>query len=452
MNDEINNNQNKRKHWIVRVFIWLLILGVTPFLLWQIFYITASLLTHDIAGIDRQGFEFEEINGVLPHLIPKSENMYYDVVKLDPNYPQNDSLEVTCSDYFLTYKLTNEDYNNELCFQSYINVNIETIQIMRDAYNKPYYQNPDFSKPEYFSIDNRLPPLNKIRDASYLMATQALYSAYTGDVDGGLEELFELAEFGSKLQNSYSLHIEYLIGVAIEKIAIGGMQDIVLNNSVSSTTLELYINKIEKIANHQKGWTKSIIAEYYNVENINNTLIDEYRKEGEELSFVDDLISKKTGSYYNFRPNKTSQLRIEELRRVLEDASKPCHLVSDYKSKNLNSFEILYTENSAGIMMMNFLGNIDNSFHNPRCKSDFYTDSLRLLLAIKLYHLDNGDYPNQLKNLIPEYATEIPQDPFNGLDIGYKKGEHLSSIGLYNTDNEKYDKNDELIFDIEFKE
>ena len=42
-------------------------------------------------------------------------------------------------------------------------------------------------------------------------------------------------------------------------------------------------------------------------------------------------------------------------------------------------------------------------------------------LAVERYRLKNGHYPNKLSDIAPEFIEEIPEDPFDGNDLRYKK-------------------------------
>lgn len=65
-------------------------------------------------------------------------------------------------------------------------------------------------------------------------------------------------------------------------------------------------------------------------------------------------------------------------------------------------------------------------------------DGLKIALALKIYRAEEGEYPDSLAVLIPEYLSELPKDPFTGKNyIYHRKGKHFSvySAGI----NEKDD-------------
>jgi hypothetical protein len=59
-------------------------------------------------------------------------------------------------------------------------------------------------------------------------------------------------------------------------------------------------------------------------------------------------------------------------------------------------------------------------------------DICRTGLTLKLYKAKNGNYPEKLASLVPEFLKEVPTDPFSGENLKYSHyigGFKLYSIG-----------------------
>ena len=59
-------------------------------------------------------------------------------------------------------------------------------------------------------------------------------------------------------------------------------------------------------------------------------------------------------------------------------------------------------------------------------------DAARVGLALELYRSANGDYPDTLSALAPDFLDEVPKDPFTGKELGYiRSGDDLTvySVG-----------------------
>jgi len=43
------------------------------------------------------------------------------------------------------------------------------------------------------------------------------------------------------------------------------------------------------------------------------------------------------------------------------------------------------------------------------------------MVALRLYHLKHGRYPDSLQGLVPDYLPAVPQDPFGGAPLKYRR-------------------------------
>ncbi|MFA7231623.1 MAG: hypothetical protein WC071_10170, partial [Victivallaceae bacterium] len=62
-------------------------------------------------------------------------------------------------------------------------------------------------------------------------------------------------------------------------------------------------------------------------------------------------------------------------------------------------------------------------------------ESCKLCLALKIYHIKYGKFPDSLQQLVPEILPDIPVDPETGKDYKYQSeinGFQLSGDKKYN--------------------
>ena len=50
----------------------------------------------------------------------------------------------------------------------------------------------------------------------------------------------------------------------------------------------------------------------------------------------------------------------------------------------------------------------------------FKFDVVRLVVALQLHRIDRGEWPDTLQNLVPDFISEIPRDPFDGAPVRYR--------------------------------
>lgn len=63
---------------------------------------------------------------------------------------------------------------------------------------------------------------------------------------------------------------------------------------------------------------------------------------------------------------------------------------------------------------------------------------LRLAIALERFHLAHGIFPEQLNDLVPAFLTEVPNDPWSGKPMMYRR-EKKDSFVLYSTGEDRRD-------------
>ena len=67
-----------------------------------------------------------------------------------------------------------------------------------------------------------------------------------------------------------------------------------------------------------------------------------------------------------------------------------------------------------------------------QARHQVYIDICRTGLALKIYKTKDGNYPEKLESLVPEFLKEVPTDPFSSENLIYKKSANgfiLYSLG-----------------------
>lgn len=60
-----------------------------------------------------------------------------------------------------------------------------------------------------------------------------------------------------------------------------------------------------------------------------------------------------------------------------------------------------------------------NDIITIRCEENLLVGATQIMIAIKAFKNDNNNYPNSLDELVPNYLSFIPKDPFDGKSIKY---------------------------------
>jgi len=90
-----------------------------------------------------------------------------------------------------------------------------------------------------------------------------------------------------------------------------------------------------------------------------------------------------------------------------------------------SKIKMIFTENLMGKILFETMAVDLEGVRSRKCLGDFSIDGTRILLALKAYYIGAGDIPNKLNELIPDYVSEIPNDPFSREPIKYSKEKRI---------------------------
>jgi len=80
----------------------------------------------------------------------------------------------------------------------------------------------------------------------------------------------------------------------------------------------------------------------------------------------------------------------------------------------------------------------DPMFSKGLAQAHVKKELTQLACLLKMFEIDHGAYPGKLEDLIPEYLSELPKDPFSGLSMKYQKESDcflLYSVGMNLSDD-----------------
>ena len=143
--------------------------------------------------------------------------------------------------------------------------------------------------------------------------------------------------------------------------------------------------------------------------------------------FEDAKIKEMISNNYYFLKNKTKLLFAENTRMQINNASQVCGEIKNTENKELvpenkipeNKIKMIFEENIIGKMLYDALAINPSSLFIGRCQSDLLVGATQTMIAIKAYKNDKNGYPNSLNDLIPDYLSSIPKDPFDGGQLKY---------------------------------
>ncbi len=341
-----------------------------------------------------------------------------------------------------------------------IEIPLRTVEL---ATERPKYFSPlvgTDAEPDGALIAVLLPGVQRSRALARTLASRAMWELAEGSQVDAWRDLMTMHRLGRLVGQGPTL-IEYLVGVAIEAIAIRGELLFLSETKPSAKMLAMYRKQLDRLpprasvadkldscervmfldcaqrmARGQMKWQE--IAN--GAEGGDGTLVEKLA-EGAIMQSVDwDVVLKSANKWYDRlattlrKPDYRE--RIAEIKQFNEDVKKlveksrgPQALLSVLGGKPAISQTMSDALIALLLPAVQQVGLAEGrTIQRMR--------NLELALALAAYRVDRGEYPDSLEPLAPKYIAEVPNDLFTGQPLKYAKtaeGYLLYSVG----DNEK---------------
>ena len=429
--NEDSTQPAKKKHCLRKILCIFVVLGLiiifTPSLLGIVF--------RDISSTDDEDLQLSVI------LVSKDENTYYDLLEISSDSGDG--------------KLLPEHLNGDVWDQKFVDeillTNKESLDIFSIAVSKSKYQNPISSDSSKFSMSDELPPLNTWRSISQVKALQAMDLSRGGKNRQAFEEALVPIRLGQKIQNSQTFTIEYLVAVEMKRAGLAALQQVAASSDLSADELKEYAKELNGFYENETGAVTALKVEYQSLAKAIDMLVlgDEEILTYMSLDGHANLVEK---SFY-FQPNKTKNFFAQNTRIDIGNVLKSCSEARDitYDERKISMvISPRFTENAIGKILYDVYGASMASFTEKVCEEDTLIASVQLLIALKVYSIDNDKLPQTLDQLVPRYVYEIPTDPYSEEYLKYSPSKKIIySVGRDREDNGG-DTEKDIVYDIIF--
>jgi hypothetical protein len=316
------------KFLVAAILILVIIVIIIPSLL-------SLIKGKDISPVDDSKLQLQTIN------IPYEENAFYDLDKTrdlinTKNVPKGKQL---VSDY-----LKSDEWDKGAIRQLLID-NKDVLQYFTDAAAKGVFQLPEADSQSKISSDMPVTPLNNWREASRLSGVKAISLAKNGSNKEALDEAFKSIIIGSAIENSQSLLITHLVGIAIKNTGLDVLQKVISIIPQDSPLLAEYKLKLE---NYQAiGNSAPFITEYL----VSKQVWDNLKQGGNNRFETISKILMKNRFY--FKKNLTASYYFDFYNKLAIEAEKDCSEVKKIQGLTMpleknNLIKMYFTENLVG--------------------------------------------------------------------------------------------------------
>ncbi len=304
----------------------------------------------------------------------------------------------------------------------HLSANKETLELLHNAASIERCRYP-FDLTQGFEA--LLRPLEVLRDGARLLSLEAFMHAENGEPHDACGSLRSLMALARSLENE-PLLISQLVRIACQAIGVDSLQRIVSRTALPEAELQ-EIGAALARAEERDAMARAMAVERCIGWNAFNTTFDEYA-EFVWGSPLQPFLYRAAGlleiDYLTYLEIMGEPVRICEmpLRERTQAAREHGERLEEWLGSTPRFYCIVTKKVTPAI---------------GRCVEEDVKVIARLraaraALAVERYRLDKGRLPEELDELVAEYLQAIPEDPFDGKPLRYKKldkGYVVYSIG-----------------------
>ena len=214
---------------------------------------------------------------------------------------------------------------------------------------------------------------------------------------------------------------------AFVEVACREVRSLVLEKSLSVDHLDMLMNEIVQFGVQDKVFANAVKGEFSTMDRVVSNLQSQSKDMLEEQFDIKLPFEIRTKPLkYLYQVNKTKQRFADYFRGILENSS------CTYDQMNLEELKVEEDDMPGFLSTIahpNIIGEILFLGSRPRgikalekkCLCECIISSSRLIMALNKFEKRNGQLPQNLEQLTPEYSDAVPRDPFDGDPFRYNK-------------------------------
>ncbi|WP_309386802.1 hypothetical protein [Cerasicoccus frondis] len=366
--------------------------------------------THDDEPLDYSSMDIEigpkdaSINGYTQlQEIGDSLEFDLDILEsrsLNGEYPDPSPFAATTS--FLT----------QAQMQALVDVNADKMAPISNAFSRAQFQIDEMPTPE-FQIYGPAEFLRYIK-VSCIMARLLVISE---EPDQALEIILQLDKEISRLSDSGGGLLHLYICIASAKITNEELTYLLAHSEPSKAALHYALQNYPLRGQLIKNYENSIKWEFQ----LACSALELIKEKPQEIKrWIDELEYIPGGLLtFAYKPHTTRNLLFGHISKILENAALPYSKRIDIYPQRRPIYQMVLAGNPVGEMSATLLFPAYGGPCERALRGDIESDTVYLMLAMRLYQMDHGVLPLTLEALAPEYIDAVPIDPFDEQPLRY---------------------------------
>ena len=279
--------------------------------------------------------------------------------------------------------------------------------------------------PSFFGAE--FPYLNPWLKIGRLLAVRSRQARLDGRWAAAAADALATARMGGLVLGSAESMIHYLVGAAIAGEGFEQILALATDPAVPAEELRTLAAELDALGPYDAGLALALKAESRAAADLVDGFatgridwLDLASFGNEERDFRKRLLGAVMRSPYFFRPQATLRAVREKYRQAIRDAALP------YAQADLAE-ESRFGQSAAQLLRPNSMGEFFRRMvivpvHltlEKKCRAESLLAGAKLAAACNRFVRDQGRWPETLAELVPEYLSAVPRDPFDGAPFRY---------------------------------
>jgi len=287
--------------------------------------------------------------------------------------------------------------------------NATTLALLKQGLARPVYQPREEPKLQ----DPKL-PYHWSQDAAELLALEAMRERRAGSIDRVWQCCFDQCQLLAFTTSRPRGALEYAVSLTALGRGVDEAERLLRESHPQETELLALLGRLNRIGPLDAGMVRTIKEEF------------QFASEAIDSPELGRTRHSSLFSAYIFQPNRTRQMCADFFRAALPAAAQPYSQVHVPEFEPLPSSKIgrhllPLRRNGAGRILAAMVVSADavGRIIRGKCSTQSHLDGLRLVVACRLHEIRHGRLPEKLEDLVPEFLSEVPRDPFDGRPFRY---------------------------------
>ena len=282
--------------------------------------------------------------------------------------------------------------------------------------------------PPVETIDTPTPYVSPWLHMQRILEARSRLARLDGRFAEAADDLAIGLRFGDLVQKNASSLITYLVGVAIFSSSAESAMEMARDPAAPPETLARLAAELEMIGPFNGGLIEALKAEHRTAINV----VDGLGAKRDQRTMAATLGFKTSrwaawflNTPYCFKPNRTMRELAADHRHWIGNSSR---IYAEMDRDGLDPEEpgrfSLLLPNVIGKYLFTILMPSWEKLLETKCRTEGILAGAKLAVACNRFARDKGRWPETLAELVPDFLSEVPRDPFDGAPFRYsaKKG------------------------------